>query len=92
MMFEQFAGVKPEALALLLPAATATLAPRETAPLMAVWYTLGHVALAPPRLRLMTFAGFALAGTPGTDPPEAQVMASAMSEDDPPRLPGTRTG
>ena len=29
---------------------------------------------------LMTLAGVALAGTPGTDPPEAHVMLTTMSE------------
>jgi len=33
-----------------------------------------------------------LAGTPLTVPPEAQVMASAMSEVRPPQRPSTRTG
>ncbi len=40
----------------------------------------------------MTLAGVALAGTPATEPPEAQVMASTMSEVAPPHLPSTRTG
>ena len=40
----------------------------------------------------MTLAGLALAGTPETVPPEAQMMASAMSERDPPHLARTRTG
>ena len=40
----------------------------------------------------MTFAGVAFAGTPGTLPPEAQVIASAMSAEEPPHLPSTRTG
>ncbi len=40
----------------------------------------------------MTFAGLALAGTPETVPPEAQMMASAMSEREPPHLARTRTG
>src|SRR5699024_6239031 len=46
----------------------------------------------PPRLMLMTSAGFGLSGTPSTWPPEAQVMASAMSEVVPPQWPSTRTG
>jgi hypothetical protein len=41
---------------------------------------------------LITFAGLGLVGTLGTRPPEAQVMASAMSEVKPPHLPSTRTG
>ncbi len=40
----------------------------------------------------MTLAGVALAGTPATEPPDAQVMASTMSEVAPPHLPSTRTG
>jgi len=41
---------------------------------------------------LSTLAGFALAGTPATLPPDAQMMASAMSEVKPPHLPSTRAG
>ena len=41
---------------------------------------------------LITSAGFALAGTPLTVPPDAQTIASAMSEVYPPHLPSTRTG
>ena len=40
----------------------------------------------------MTSAGLALAGTPLTVPPDAQVIASAMSEMLPPHLASTRTG
>jgi hypothetical protein len=41
---------------------------------------------------LITDAGFALFGTPDTEPPEAQTIASAMSEVKPPHFPNTRTG
>src|SRR5688572_3916584 len=41
---------------------------------------------------LMTFAGVGFAVTPLTVPPEAQVIASAMSASEPPHLPSTRTG
>ncbi len=40
----------------------------------------------------MTLAGVAFAGMPATVPPDAQVMASTMSEVVPPHLPSTRTG
>ena len=40
----------------------------------------------------MTLAGLALAGTPLTVPPDAQVIASTMSEVKPPPLPSTRAG
>ena len=40
----------------------------------------------------MTLAGLALAGIPETVPPAAQMMASAMSEREPPHLARTRTG
>ena len=38
MTLLQLAGRKPEALALSLPAATTTVVPRDTAPLIAFWY------------------------------------------------------
>ena len=77
----QLAGLKLAALALLLPAATTTVVPRETAPLIASWVApLVEQAPPPPRLMLITWAGFGLAGMPATVPPEAQTMASAMSE------------
>ena len=41
---------------------------------------------------LMTSAGLALAGMPDTVPPEAQTMASAISDVAPPQAPNTRTG
>ena len=40
----------------------------------------------------MTSAGLALVGTPETLPPDAQMMASAMSDSEPPHAPSTRTG
>ena len=62
-----------------LPAATTTVVPREIAPLIAWEYSLVH-GPSPPSDMLMTFAGVGLAGTPGTLPPDAQVMAVTMSE------------
>ncbi len=41
---------------------------------------------------LITRAGFALSGTPGTWIPAAQRMPAWMSESRPPHLPSTRTG
>src|SRR6185503_9951301 len=87
----QLAGWNPEALALEFPADTTTVVPRLLAELIARRYVCEHVPL-PPRLRLMTLAGLALAGTPRTVPPDAQTIASAMSELVPPHLPSTRTG
>jgi hypothetical protein len=46
---------------------------------MAVWYEALQ-APAPPRLRLITFAGVALPGTPETVSPAAHRIASMMSE------------
>src|SRR5689334_12017348 len=43
-------------------------------------------------LRLITRAGVALSGTPGTDSPAAQRIAAMMSESKPPHLPSARTG
>ncbi len=87
----QFAGVKPEASELLLPAATTTTVPAASAELIAFWLAVSQGPV-PPRLRFSTRAGLGLAGTPGTDPPEAQTIASAMSDVYPPHLPRTRTG
>ncbi|MNV86946.1 hypothetical protein D3C71_1810210 [compost metagenome] len=75
----QLAGRKLDALEAELPAATTTVVPRDTAPLIASWYSASH-APPPPRLMLMTSAGLALAGMPATVPPEAHVIASAMSD------------
>mgnify|MGYP006972268893 CR=1 FL=1 len=41
---------------------------------------------------LMMSAGFSFAGMPATVPPDAHVMASAMSDRVPPQRPSTRTG
>ena len=89
----QLAGVKPEALALLLPAATTTVVPRPTALLIAFWVVVSQEPL-PPSDMLMTSAALAAlrVGTPETVPPEAQMMASAMSDVEPPPRPSTRTG
>ena len=87
----QLAGLKFAALAAELPAATTTTAPRAMAPLTAACVVVSQ-APPPPSDRLITRAGVALAGAPATVPPEAQVIASAMSEVYPPHLPSTRTG
>ncbi len=87
----QLAGVKPEALALLFPAATTTTVPLARAVSMAFWVVLPQEP-PPPRLILMTCAGLLLAGAPGTEPPEAQMIPSAISEVEPPHFPSTRTG
>src|SRR4051794_20529221 len=58
---------------------------------MAFWYVAPQVPL-PPRLMLMTLAGVGLAVMPETEPPEAQVIASAMSASVPPHFPSARTG
>src|SRR5687767_1369851 len=59
--------------------------------LMAFWYVALHEP-PPPRLRFMTFAGLAFAGTPDTVNPAAQRMPSTMSEVKPPQRPSTRMG
>src|SRR5690349_14664704 len=87
----QLAGLDVDAWAVSFPAAATTSEPRAVAASMALWNVAGQ-APAPPRLRLITRAGFGLAGTPATLPPEAQMMASAMSESCPPQGPSTRTG
>src|SRR5688500_12601468 len=68
-----------------------TTVPRPTALLIAFWYVLSHEP-PPPSDMLMTFAGVGLAGMPLTVPPDAQMIASAMSASEPPHLPRTRTG
>ena len=75
----QLAGEAPDTLTLSLPAAMTSTVPRDTALLIAFWEVVPQEPL-PPRLRLMTLAGVALAGTPLTLPPEAQMIASEMSE------------
>ena len=76
---------------LLFPADTTTTLPRDTAPSMAVWKV--ELQEPPPlRDRLITSAGVALAGTPDTVPPDAHVMAAAMSEVHPPSIESTRIG
>src|SRR3546814_4892138 len=64
----------------LLPAEMTTVEPRAFAPAIAsasAWLQ----APEPPRLRLMTWATLVLSGTPGTWPPEAQMIASVRSEE-----------
>ena len=75
----QLAGFEFEAFWFSLPAATITEAPRLRAVSIADC-VVDPQAPPPPRLRFSTSAGLALAGTPLTDPPAAQMMPSAMSE------------
>src|SRR5262245_36945303 len=91
MVLLQLAGLKLATSALELPPATTTVVPRDTALLIAFWYAAAHRPL-PPRLMLMTLAGVGFAGTRATLPPDAQVIASTMSDVRPPHLPSTRTG
>ena len=63
----------------LLPAATTIVEPRATAPSIASCRNAGQAPW-PPRLRLSTSAGVSLTGTPSTTPPDAHVIAAAMSE------------
>ena len=46
----------------------------------------------PPRLRLITWAGVGLAGTPAMGKPAAHSVPSTMSTSDPPPTPSMRTG
>src|SRR3546814_1073 len=87
----QLAGLAFDTLTLSLPAATTTTVPRPTAPLIAFCDALSQAPV-PPRLMLITSAGLALVGTPLTAPPDAQVIASTISEVNPPPLPSTRAG
>ena len=77
--FSQLAGEKASTLEYELPAATTTTLPLATAVLIASC-VIGSHEPPPPRLMLITSAGLAFIGTPGTVPPEAQTIASAMSE------------
>ncbi len=86
----QLAGNEPDTLAALVQAGTTTAVPRETAPLIAL--CIVDEQLPPPSDMLMTSATLALAGTPLTQPPDAQRMASAISDSEPPHRPSTRTG
>ena len=58
---------------------------------MAYWYA-GVQAVLPPKLTLITLAGFGLVGTPLTGRPAAQRMPSTTSDSQAPHLPDTRTG
>src|SRR6185369_7734836 len=82
---EQFAGEELVTFWFSLPAATTNTEPRLRAPVIAAWND-PH-APPPPSERLSTLATFALAGTPETLPPDAHVIASTMSDTDPPHLP-----
>jgi len=75
----QLAGAKFAVSALLLPAETTTVVPLATAVSIAACMTSSH-GDSPPRLMLITSAGVGLVGTPGTSPPEAHTIASAMSD------------
>src|SRR4249920_1491411 len=87
----QLAGEKPDASDASLPAATTMTVPFATAVSMAACEVKSH-APGPPNDILITSAGLALAGMPDTAPPDAQTMASAISEVVPPHSPSTRTG
>src|SRR5512135_1149995 len=86
----QFAG-EMRAVSPSLPVAATTTEPAAIAASTASCMNDGQVWL-PPRLRLMTRAGVAFAGTPGTGSPADHLIASAMSDSDPPHLPSARTG
>jgi hypothetical protein len=75
----------------LLPAEMTTTAPAAFAWPIASMYSCVQ-APPPPRLMLITRAGLALCGTPGTSIPAAHRRPAAMSESNPPHLPSTRTG
>lgn len=77
--FGQLAGTLLETSTLLLPAATTTLVPRDTALAIALLKVVEQVPM-PPSDRLITLAGVGLAGTPDTVPPEAHTIASAISD------------
>lgn len=91
MTLLQLLGAKPLASTALLPAATTTTAPALTIASMAFWKVVPQLP-GPPRLRLSTLAGLVLVGTPDTDNPADQLIASAISEVVPPHFPKARTG
>ena len=74
-----------------LPAATTTTEPCASASSIASWTALGQLP-APPRLMLITFAGYGLGGTPAICTPDAHSMPSKTSSSVPPHSPSTRTG
>src|SRR6059058_1457416 len=75
----QLAGLLLLAFCASLPAATTTTVLRERALLIAFWVVVSQAPL-PPSDMLITCARAAIAGTPETVPPDAQIMPSAMSE------------
>src|SRR5581483_6497655 len=81
----QFAGVV-SACPAVLPAATTITTPAAVISRTASAYALLHDPV-PPRLMLITRAGFGFGGTPGTERPAAQRMPAMMSESRPPHLP-----
>src|SRR6185295_9645233 len=87
----QFAGAESDALPLSFPAATVTTVPWANATSIASCSACGQ-DVAPPRLMLITFAGFGLAGAPPTGMPTAHMTPAVMSSNVPPHLPSTRTG
>ena len=92
MTCSQLAGKNPDASEASLPAATTTATPAFTASSIAAWVDGESVHRPrPPKLILMTFAGWGLFGTPGTGRPAAHRMPSLMSAMVPPHLPSTRT-
>ena len=62
-----------------LPAAATITVPAAVISSTASWYA-AEQAPSPPRLRLMTRAGYGLAGAPGTERPAAHRMPAMMSE------------
>src|SRR4029450_5057235 len=74
-----------------LPAATTTTAPWASASSIASWTAFGQRPN-PPRLMLITFAGFGFGGTPAIGTPDAHNMPSNTSSSVPPHSPSTRTG
>src|SRR5690606_41000653 len=92
MIFSQLPGEKLEISAPLLPAEATSSAPAAMASLIAACSVAVQID-APPKLILMTSAGFGLrTGRLGSSTPADQRMASAASEANPPHLPNTRTG
>ncbi len=89
----QLAGAEVDTSAASFPAAAtiARVTPCASTEPKTLWYA-GRQGPGPPRLTLITCAGYGFAGTPGTASPAAQAMPSMMSESSPPHLPSTRTG
>lgn len=75
----QLAGLLLLALVASLPAATTITVPRPRAPVIALCVVVSQAPV-PPSDMLITCARVAIAGTPDTVPPDAQTIASAMSD------------